>query len=87
MDRPFIYFNPNNQDLHTIGFRLTRQSTGPIRDAFSISLLLDLYTNIFDMSKILGYEAYAMPTIADHPDHETRASPTGLKLVGRGRSS
>jgi len=48
MDRPFI-FNPHNQDLHMIGFRLTRPSTRPIRDAFSISLLLDLYTNIFDM--------------------------------------
>ena len=68
------YFNPDlGRSLHD------RYSTDPtptrlILDRFPSGLLHDLYSNIFDMSKIFMKNARVMPTKDDRPDHSRRSS-------------
>ena len=76
LDRVLVgkYFNPDLvRSLHD------RYSTDPtptrlILDRFPSGLLHDLFSNIFDMSKIIGKEARVMPTKDYRPDHSRRSS-------------
>jgi len=101
--QPIVYCSSNGRDGRVwIGLsfstRTTKISTRSVSDhqldrfampsrsaCFSISTRIFLTCQKYSGKKPM--RCRPQQTIADHPDHETRASPTGLKLIGRGRSS